>query len=99
MSDADVILVNEGPNRRDYIVQGRTIVSQQGAFVLVQYAHRKTLDMYVKFKDSKTHCCQCSADLQEDGFLDHLNVHDSRKRKRAANVKIPAIGIAAERFL
>lgn len=65
-----------------------TRIEQAGAFVAVQYRHRKTLDLYLAINGAPgVHCGRCDSDIpwDPDAFVEHVRSHDARRRRRKGN--------------
>ena len=69
-------------------------ISQQGAFLMVVYPHRKTPDLYIAIKGHNTACMQCEEGSQEipktkrrsvqstERLIAHIRTHDRRRKRR-----------------
>ena len=71
-----------------------TIIEQNLAFIIVSYPHRKAKDTYIALKPQEgqlatVRCCQDCAtpDFPLSEFLDHLELHAGRLKKRFKEVK------------
>ena len=63
--------------------EGKTVICRiMGPMIAVFYPYRRSGDMYIVDSDKEvTHCCQCDQDFPTEGFLEHVNTHNSKLRK------------------
>ena len=62
--------------------EGKTVIYRiMGPMVAVFYPYRRSGDMYVVGPEEVTHCCQCDQDFPTEGFLEHVNTHNSKLKK------------------
>ena len=78
--------------------EGKTVVRRIiGPMVGVYYPYRRSGDLYVLDSDKgTTHCCQCDQDLPTEGFLEHVNTHNSKLGKYPNFIIDPSLVAPAE---
>jgi len=62
---------------------GKTIITRvMGPMIGVYYPHRKTGDLYVALSGKPVFCCQCEAQFPLSELPQHIESHDTRRKKK-----------------